>query len=129
MRDIDSSGEARSTRCQIARSRARRRAIQIGGRTVGVVGRNSCRDPLVALARDYGIHDATMDPTREDVYGFLHQFFGEMVRLFPDPFVHIGGDEVSGRTEWNSNPRIQQFIREANKVQADEKDAFDPWEH
>ncbi|PYP78333.1 MAG: hypothetical protein DMD35_11685 [Gemmatimonadetes bacterium] len=65
-----------------------------------------------ALARDYGIHDATMDPTREDVYGFLHQFFGEMVRLFPDPFVHIGGDEVSGRTEWNSNPRIQQFIRE-----------------
>ena len=24
---------------------------------------------------------------------------------------------------------IDQFIREANKVQADEKDAFDPWEH
>jgi hexosaminidase len=65
-----------------------------------------------ALARDYGIHDATMDPTREEVYGFLDSFFREMARLFPDPFVHIGGDEVSGKTHWNTNPRVQQFMRE-----------------
>ena len=64
------------------------------------------------LARDYGIHDATLDPTRESVYDFLDQFFGEMARLFPDPFVHIGGDEVSGKTHWNTNPRIQQYMRE-----------------
>jgi hexosaminidase len=64
------------------------------------------------LARDYGIHDATLDPTREEVYDFLEKFFGEMARLFPDPFVHIGGDEVSGKTHWNSNPRIQQYMRE-----------------
>jgi hexosaminidase len=64
------------------------------------------------LARGYGIHDATLDPTREDVYGFLDGFFGEMARLFPDPFVHIGGDEVSGKTHWNTNARIQQFMRE-----------------
>jgi hexosaminidase len=35
-----------------------------------------------------------------------------MARLFPDPFVHIGGDEVSGKTHWNSNARIQRFMRE-----------------
>ena len=64
------------------------------------------------LAREYGIHDATMDPTREEVYEFLYSFFGEMARLFPDPFVHIGGDEVSGKTHWNSNARIQRFMRE-----------------
>ena len=64
------------------------------------------------LARDYGIHDATMDPTREEVYEFLDRFIGEMARLFPDPFVHIGGDEVSGKTHWNSNARIQRFMRE-----------------
>lgn len=64
------------------------------------------------LAREYGIHDATLDPTREEVYGFLDGFFGEMARLFPDPFVHIGGDEVSGKTHWNTNARIQQFMRE-----------------
>ncbi len=64
------------------------------------------------LPREYGIHDATLDPTREEVYEFLDRFIGEMARLFPDPFVHIGGDEVSGKTHWNSNARIQQFMRE-----------------
>ena len=64
------------------------------------------------LARQYGIHDATIDPTREEVYTFFDRFFGEMAGLFPDPYVHIGGDEVSGKTHWNSNPRIQQFMRE-----------------
>ncbi|HKP15585.1 MAG TPA: family 20 glycosylhydrolase [Gemmatimonadaceae bacterium] len=64
------------------------------------------------LARDYGIYDATMDPTREEVYEFLDRFVGEMARLFPDPFLHIGGDEVSGKTHWNSNPRIQRFMRD-----------------
>ena len=64
------------------------------------------------LARQYGIHDATIDPTREEVYTFFDRFFGEMATLFPDPYVHIGGDEVSGKTHWNTNPRIQQFMRE-----------------
>ena len=64
------------------------------------------------LARQYGIHDATIDPTREEIYTFFDRFFGEMATLFPDPYVHIGGDEVSGKTHWNTNPRIQQFMRE-----------------
>jgi hexosaminidase len=65
-----------------------------------------------ALSKDYAIRAATLDPTREEVYGFLDSFFREMARLFPDPFVHIGGDEVSAKTEWNTNPRIQQFMRD-----------------
>jgi hexosaminidase len=64
------------------------------------------------LARQYGIHDATIDPTREEVYAFFDRFFAEMATLFPDPYVHIGGDEVSGKTHWNTNPRIQQFMRD-----------------
>src|SRR5688500_11349484 len=64
------------------------------------------------LARQYGIHDATIDPTREEVYTFCDRFFGEMALLFPDPYVHIGGDEVSGKSHWNTNSRIQQFMRD-----------------
>ena len=36
-----------------------------------------------------------MDPTREDTYKFLDGFIGEMAALFPDPYFHIGGDEVN----------------------------------
>lgn len=63
------------------------------------------------LIRTWGIFDPAFDPTNEEVYVLLDGFFGEMAALFPDPFVHIGGDEVNGK-HWNANPRIQQFIRE-----------------
>lgn len=59
----------------------------------------------------YGIRDPALDPTREEVYRFLDVFFGEMAGLFPDPYVHIGGDEVTGK-HWDENPAIQRFMEE-----------------
>jgi len=50
-----------------------------------------------------------MDPTREDTYKFLEKFLDEMTKLFPDQYVHIGGDEVDPRP-WNTNPKIQEFM-------------------
>jgi hexosaminidase len=58
----------------------------------------------------FGIFDATMDPTRESTYEFLDQFFGEMAEVFPDRFVHIGGDESNGK-EWRGNPQIVAFMK------------------
>jgi hexosaminidase len=64
------------------------------------------------LTRGGGINDATIDPTRETTYRFLDRFYGEMASLFPDAYVHIGGDEVSSKTHWNGNAQIQQFMRD-----------------
>jgi len=64
------------------------------------------------LARRAGIHEATLDPTRESTYRFLDRFYGEMASLFPDEYVHIGGDEVSAKTDWNTNAPVQQFMRD-----------------
>ncbi len=36
-----------------------------------------------------------------------------MAAIFPDHFMHIGGDENNG-VEWKANPRIQTFMREHN---------------
>ncbi|MDE1160905.1 MAG: family 20 glycosylhydrolase [Acidobacteriaceae bacterium] len=61
--------------------------------------------------RTFGVHDEAIDPTRESTYKFLDAFFGEMAELFPDSYVHIGGDESNGK-QWQSNPAIQAFMKD-----------------
>ncbi|ACB74293.1 Beta-N-acetylhexosaminidase [Opitutus terrae PB90-1] len=63
------------------------------------------------IERGWGIFDPVLDPTNEKVYALLEDFLGEMAALFPDPYLHIGGDENNGK-HWNANARIQAFIRE-----------------
>jgi len=62
-----------------------------------------------SMERELGIRDAAMDPTREEVYKFIDDFIGEMATLFPDEYLHIGGDEVNGR-QWAANTNIQAFM-------------------
>ncbi len=62
------------------------------------------------IERKFGIFDPAMDPTREETYHFLDGFLGEMAQLFPDEYIHIGGDENNGK-QWKANPRIQEFMR------------------
>ncbi len=63
-----------------------------------------------AIERRWGIMRAAMDPTKEEVYRFLDGFLGEMAALFPDEFLHIGGDEVEGHA-WEASERIAAFKR------------------
>jgi hexosaminidase len=65
------------------------------------------------LETNYGIFTPVMDPTREEVYDFIDRFLGEMTTLFPDPFFHIGGDEVT-YTDWEKSESIQRFMKEKN---------------
>jgi hexosaminidase len=64
-----------------------------------------------ALARRWGVFNPVLDPTNEEVYRVLDGFLGEMAALFPDEYLHIGGDENNG-VDWSANPHIQQFIGE-----------------
>jgi hexosaminidase len=63
------------------------------------------------IRREFGISDEAMDPTRESTYKFLDGFVGEMATIFPDPYMHIGGDESNG-AQWKGNPRIVEFMHE-----------------
>jgi hexosaminidase len=63
------------------------------------------------IERKAGIFEPALDPTREEVYKFLDGFLGEMAALFPDAYMHIGGDENEGK-QWDRNPRIQAFMKE-----------------
>jgi hexosaminidase len=63
------------------------------------------------IERGAGIFDPSLDPTREETYKFLDDFLGEMAALFPDAYMHIGGDENTGK-QWRLNPKIQAFMQE-----------------
>ncbi|MFM2190809.1 MAG: hypothetical protein RL491_1195, partial [Bacteroidota bacterium] len=62
------------------------------------------------IERKFGVFDPTIDPTKKSTYKLLDRFLGEMAYLFPDPYMHIGGDENNGK-QWDKNPRIQEFMR------------------
>lgn len=62
------------------------------------------------IERRFGVFEPAFDPTREETYTFLEGFIAEMTQLFPDPYWHIGGDEVMGK-QWDQNPRIVRYKR------------------
>lgn len=53
---------------------------------------------------------SAIDPTRESTYKFLAGFLGEMTSLFPDSYIHTGGDECDVK-EWEDNSRIHEFMQ------------------
>lgn len=63
------------------------------------------------IERQWGIFNPTLDPTNEDLYVLLDSFFGEMAALFPDEYLHIGGDEVHDK-HWKENEQIQAFMKD-----------------
>ena len=63
-----------------------------------------------SIERNWGIFRPTMDPSRPQTFAFLDAFIGEMAQLFPDPYFHIGGDEIDD-TEWKQSEAIQSFAK------------------
>lgn len=52
-----------------------------------------------------------VNPILNTTYDFMAQFFKEISAVFPDAYVHLGGDEVDF-TCWKSNPDIQKFMEQ-----------------
>lgn len=65
------------------------------------------------IEKVFGVLEGAMDPTRESTYVFLDAFLGEMASLFPDEYMHIGGDESGGK-QWRANPAIVAFMKSHN---------------
>ncbi|MEM7512008.1 MAG: family 20 glycosylhydrolase [Bacteroidota bacterium] len=63
----------------------------------------------IQMSAKFATYEAVMNPTSQKTYAFLDGFIGEMATLFPDPYLHIGGDEVNP-TQWKENASIQAFM-------------------
>ena len=69
------------------------------------------------VGRKWGVYENVLDPSRETTYTFLDAFFEEMTALFPDPYFHIGGDEVLPK-QWNESARVQAWAKEHHLADA-----------
>ena len=50
--------------------------------------------PAVAPSRRFGVHKSCIDPGKAAVLSAVDALFGELAEVFPDEFLHLGGDEA-----------------------------------
>nr|XP_037285327.1 beta-hexosaminidase subunit alpha-like isoform X2 [Rhipicephalus microplus] len=50
-----------------------------------------------------------IDPSTNVTYAFLKELFAEVADVFPEQYIHLGGDEVDFDC-WKSNPNISDFM-------------------
>ncbi|XP_031618894.1 beta-hexosaminidase subunit beta-like [Contarinia nasturtii] len=60
-----------------------------------------------------------IDPTNEQVYTFIQKLLTEVVVVFPDEYIHLGGDEV-GFECWKSSRKIRNYMK-INNISSYEK--------
>ena len=61
--------------------------------------------------KEHGIDRVALHPLKNSTYVFLNNLFKEIFLLFPDPVVHIGGDEVNKEC-WMTDPMVQKYALE-----------------
>jgi len=57
--------------------------------------------------------DNTLDPSNEKVYDFLDKVFTEVAALFPNQYIHVGGDECY-KGFWAKDPGCQALMKKLN---------------
>ncbi|XP_045215847.2 beta-hexosaminidase subunit alpha-like isoform X2 [Mercenaria mercenaria] len=58
-----------------------------------------------------------INPAQDKTYMFMSKLFSEIYNVFPDSFVHLGGDELHS-TCWATNPAIRAYLQEHGNIPA-----------
>ncbi|MGA7722470.1 MAG: family 20 glycosylhydrolase [Ignavibacteriaceae bacterium] len=72
-------------------------------------GKQRKLNPENKIERYWGVFNPVFNPAISATYKFFDKFFKEIATLFPDEYIHIGGDENNGK-EWSENKLIQKFM-------------------
>ena len=70
----------------------------------------SCTGGPFEVVTEWGVFDEVFCAGNDATFRFLEDVFEEVLALFPDDYVHIGGDECP-KTRWKACPRCQQRMR------------------
>ncbi|KAL3860369.1 hypothetical protein ACJMK2_010505 [Sinanodonta woodiana] len=67
-----------------------------------------------------------MDPSKNETFRFLKNLFKEILHVFKDQYIHLGGDEVP-MTCWSSNPEVLRLLAQLQGKQNVEVKPNDPY--
>lgn len=88
--------------------------IEAPGHARGILASHpelSCEGKPLALPRTWGVFDDVLCAGNPATYALMDDVLGEVTRLFPSRFVHVGGDEVP-KARWSACPRCRARMRE-----------------
>jgi hexosaminidase len=64
------------------------------------------------------------NPVNPDTYIFIEKIVDELTELFPAPYFHIGGDEVSGTTNWKNMSDVKSFMKKEGMTKISEVEGY-----
>lgn len=73
----------------------------------------SCFERSLEVATHWGVKRDILCAGKESTYGFVYDVLDEIMELFPDKIIHIGGDEAF-KERWKICPHCQKAIKENN---------------
>lgn len=73
----------------------------------------SCGGKRVTIKTKPGIFGDILCAGREETYETLFRILDEICEIFPDPYIHLGGDEAP-KAQWKQCPDCQAMIRREN---------------
>jgi hexosaminidase len=79
----------------------------------------SCLDRKLEVATHWGVKHDILCAGKETTYKFVYDIIDELIELFPDKVIHIGGDEAV-KMRWGNCPHCQKAIKDNGLSNEDE---------
>jgi len=83
----------------------------------------SCTGGPFTVATEWGVFKDVYCPGKEETFEFLTNILSEVIKLFPGPYIHIGGDECP-RERWRQCGHCQARMAREGLVNEDELQSY-----
>lgn len=67
--------------------------------------------------------EGSLNPSDEKVYEFLDKVYSEVAALFPNPYIHVGGDECVKKS-WAKDPGCQALMKKLNTRHVEDLEGY-----